>query len=178
MMQSGTHNTREMTDQIQSQEFRSRRITREYHQTIQADPDIIFPLLCPVKEAEWLDGWDYELIYSETGFAESGCVFSTINDQGEETVWVISEYDPQNRRIGFTRFMHESRVCVLSISVHPLQQNIARVHVAYTHTSITSDGNQFIDQFTEDSFLEAVKFWEESMNHYLQTGNRLSKNKR
>jgi hypothetical protein len=45
--------------------------------------------------------------------------------------------------------------------------------MSYTHTGIAAAGNAFIDHFTEQSFLEAVTFWEKSMNHWLSTGERL-----
>ena len=58
-----------------SPSFKAKHITRSYEQTINADPSTVFDLLCPVKEAEWLDGWDYTLLHSESGLAEEGCVF-------------------------------------------------------------------------------------------------------
>jgi hypothetical protein len=45
--------------------FKSYRIAYEYTQTNPATPDKVFPLLCPVREADWLPGWQYRLIYSD-----------------------------------------------------------------------------------------------------------------
>ena len=42
-----------------------------------AHPDRVFPLLCPVQEALWLPGWCAEILHSESGVAELGCVFRT-----------------------------------------------------------------------------------------------------
>jgi len=53
-------------------EFKAKRNTYSYRQIIHARPDVVFPLLCPVREAEWLDGWDYKMIYSESGVVEEG----------------------------------------------------------------------------------------------------------
>ena len=49
------------------------------------------------------------------------------------------------------------------------------VDISYTYTAVSPAGNKFIDGFTEEIFLEAVAFWEESMNHFLETGERLKK---
>ena len=57
--------------------FTSRRVTHEYIQTNAASPERVFPLLCPVREADWIPGWRYKLIYSESGVAELGCIFAT-----------------------------------------------------------------------------------------------------
>jgi hypothetical protein len=35
----------------------SGRITRRHTQHIEAPPEHVFPLLCPVGEEDWLDGW-------------------------------------------------------------------------------------------------------------------------
>jgi hypothetical protein len=36
--------------------FDAKRVTRSYRQTINAAPEVVFPLLCPVRESEWLEG--------------------------------------------------------------------------------------------------------------------------
>lgn len=46
---------------------------------------------------------------------------------------------------------------------------------AYTYTGLTAAGNAFIDGFTEQACLASVTFWEQSMNHWLQTGERLGR---
>lgn len=77
----------------------------------------VFPLLCPVREAEWLDGWRYTMIYSQSGLVEEGAVFRTPHEGEPDTVWVVTHHDPVHRRVEFTRFTHQSRVCVLKIGV-------------------------------------------------------------
>ena len=37
----------------------------------------VFPLLCPVREADWIDGWNPVLVLTQSGFAEQDCVFIT-----------------------------------------------------------------------------------------------------
>jgi len=155
--------------------FKAKRIIRNYRQTINAPPEVLFPLLCPVREAEWLDGWQYELIYSESGLAEEGCIFSTPGDGEEDTVWIISRHDKENHLIEFTRFTPDSRTCVLKVTVTPKDETASNVDISYTYTGITSDGNTWINNFTEETFLEAVQFWESSMNHFLETGEKLEK---
>ena len=81
--------------------FDAKRVSREYTQTNDAPPEKVFPLLCPVREADWVPGWQYRLIYSESGVAEDGCVFSTPNDSGTETVWMVTHYDPAAFTIAF-----------------------------------------------------------------------------
>ena len=160
---------------MESLEFRSKRVTRVYSQTINATPEKVFPLLCPVREAEWLDGWQYDMIYSDSGLVEEGAVFSTPYEGEEDTVWIVTKHDPRNHEIVFARYTPNSRTCVLEIAVKPKDENSSTVDISYTYTGITQAGNDFIDKFSEDAFLEAVTFWEKSMNYFLETGRRLKK---
>jgi len=82
-------------------DFRGNRVTHEYKQTNVAPPEDVFPLLCPVRESDWVPGWQYRLIYSQSGAAEDGCVFVTPNEDNTETTWVVSDYDPAAFRIAF-----------------------------------------------------------------------------
>ncbi len=131
--------------------FTAKRITRSYRQTINAPPDIVFPLLCPVREAEWLDGWKYEMIHSDSGLAEEGCVFSTPGDGEANTVWIISRHDNENHLIEFTRFTPDSRTCVLKVAVISKDEIVSNVDISYTYTGITADGDAWIDNFTEET---------------------------
>jgi hypothetical protein len=81
-------------------QFQGRRFTHEYTHNV-APPETVFPLLCPVREADWVPGWRYRLIYSESGIAEYGCVFITPNEDGTETTWVVTDYDPPSFRIAY-----------------------------------------------------------------------------
>ena len=79
-----------------SKKFSAKKITRSYRQTIFANPEKVFPLLCPVREADWLDGWQYNMIYSISGLVEKGAVFSTPHHDKNETVWMVTNYDTEN----------------------------------------------------------------------------------
>jgi hypothetical protein len=149
------------------------RITRTYRQTIEAVPDVVFPLLCPVRETDWLDGWRYTMVYSASGVVERGAVFSTPGAEEPDTIWVVTDHDPAHHVVAFTRFTPGSRVCVLRIVVTPGDAGRSWVDIDYTYTATSSAGETFIKAFTEEKFVEAMRFWERSMNHWLATGTRL-----
>lgn len=149
------------------------RITRAYRQLIEAPPDRVFPLICPVREAEWLDGWRFTMTYSVSGLAEEGAVFSTPGAGEPDTTWVITRHDAAQRLVEFTRFTPGSRTCVLRVGIAPAAGGRSFVDIAYTYTATSAEGRAFIEAFTEESFMAAVTFWERSMNHWLATGQRL-----
>ena len=156
-------------------ETKYKRIKRIYCQTIHAAPEVIFPLLCPVKEVDWLDGWEFKMIFSGSGLAEKGAVFTTAYNGEEDTVWLITQHNKINYKVEFVRVTPGSRASILNIEVKAQDDETSNVHISYEYTATSDLGNKFIDEFTEETFLKAVKFWEESMNYYLRTGSKLLK---
>ena len=41
---------------------------------INAPVEDIFPLLGPIREYDWIPGWEADMIWSESGFAEEGAI--------------------------------------------------------------------------------------------------------
>lgn len=59
--------------------FKGIRKTLSHSQQLNGTKEQIFPLLCPIREYDWIENWSCDLIYSDSGFAECDCVFRTIN---------------------------------------------------------------------------------------------------
>ena len=154
--------------------FVAKRITRSYQQKIHAAPSTVFSLICPVREAEWLYGWDYELIYSVSGVAEEGCVFTSSQKGEQNTIWLISRRDEDKKEIEFSRITPESRVAKLNISVEDADDGTSLVNITYVITALNESGNQFLEALTVAKFNENMKFWENSMNHFIETGQQLA----
>lgn len=146
---------------------------RNCAQRIIAAPDKVFPLLEPVREAEWLDGWEYEMIYSASGFGEEGCVFKTAHHHEAETIWVVTKRDETNHRVEFVMTTPDSRVGQLQIQLEDNRDGTTSAHISYTFTALSEEGNRFVDDYTEEAFNHRMLHWERSMNHFLETGNVL-----
>lgn len=85
---------------------------------VDASCETVFPLLCPVREYEWIAHWRCEMVHSRSGVAEDGCVFRTdFPDDGRMT-WVVTSYEPP-RRIEFCCFVPETIVMRLKIRLTP-----------------------------------------------------------
>lgn len=156
--------------------FPSEPVTRRHTQRIEAPPDTVFPLLCPVREGEWLDGWSdqMEMIHSVSGLAEEGCVFRTRTADRPETVWLITRHDPIGRVVEFVRFTAGLLVTRLTIQVEPRGDGSSAVHITYTFTPVSAAGADFVKEaHTEEAFTHGMVWWEDSMNHWLRTGEVL-----
>ncbi len=154
----------------------SGRITRTYTQHIEAPPARVFPLLCPVREGEWLDGWadEVEMIHSDTGLAEDGCVFRTRTPGRPETVWMIIRHDAVEKVVEFARVCAGLVATRLRIVVEPGQDDSSSVRITYTFTPLSGEGREFAEKnYSETTFREDMAFWEDSMNHWLRTGEVL-----
>ena len=157
-------------------EFRGKRVTHEHTQNNAAPPEKVFPLLCPVREADWVPGWQYRLIYSESGVAEYGCVFITPNEDATETIWVVTHYDPASFRIAFAwvnpgLVAAQIRIC-LSRSAG-VQTGHTRALIEYTYTGLSNEGNREVERYDQTWFRHKMQSWEAAINHYLQTGERI-----
>ncbi len=141
------------------------RVVRRYRQTIAATPERVFPLLCPVREKEWLPGWESRMLYSVSGVAEPGAVFLTRDAQGS-TYWLITEHQPA-RRVAFARFQPDGLVVRCEIDLAPLPEGRSAVTVVYTYTAVEPRGEKALAQLTEEAWGKLQTFWENSMNQWL-----------
>lgn len=82
---------------------RRRRLTREVSGSFDAPRAEIFSLLCPTREYDWIPTWECELVFTETGYAESGCVFTTKDEEDGLATWVCTRYEP-NEEVEYVRF--------------------------------------------------------------------------
>jgi hypothetical protein len=150
--------------------------TRTFSQTIKASPDRVFPLLCPVREAEWLDGWTAELLRSESGYSEEGCVFRTVFPGEPETIWIVTRHEPETGRVDFARVTAGLVATRLSIRVQPTGEGESSVLVTYDFTTTSPEGERLVaTRHSEEAFQKAMRWWERAMNHFLETGTTLRK---
>lgn len=150
---------------------RPNRATRTYTQRLAAEPNRVFPLLCPVREADWLEGWDPLLVVSESGIAEPACAFVT-PARPHDAVWFISRYEPERWFLEFIKVTPEVTVCRLTIRLAPSSVGTDAT-ITYSHTSLGPEGDAFVAGFTEEFYQGFMRDWESRMNHYLATGEIL-----
>ena len=154
-------------------EFRGRRVVHEYTQTNGAPPEKVFPLLCPVREAEWAPGWRYQLVYSRSGVAEEGCVFTTPNDDGSETTWMVTEYDPAKLHIVFAWVHPQMMAAQISIALAAKSDDKTYARIRYAYTGLSPEGNQKIESYDRNWFEQKMLGWESAINHYLAMRTRV-----
>lgn len=149
--------------------------SKKYRQLNCGIPAKVFSLLCPVREADWIDGWEYSMIYSHSGLAEPGCVFTTPSSDNKTTTWYISEYDPQQFIIEFVRMTPAEMVVKISIRLSDNGNGTTTADILYEYTSLSEEANRWIIEELDTTFSGNMAYWEKAINHYLQTGTKLLK---
>ena len=150
------------------------RICRSYVQQLVAGPSAVFPLLCPVREADWIEGWDPVAVWSDSGVAEVDCVFVTAAPAGspQDAIWYVTRHEPEGGFVEMLKITPGVTVCRLAIQLRAVASG-CEAAVTYTHTSLGPAGDAFVAAFTEAHYRQFMQDWEARMNHYLRTGEAL-----
>lgn len=154
--------------------FIGTRVVHEFLQTNSATPEKVFPLLCPVREAEWVPGWQYRLIYSASGVAEPGCVFTTPNPDGSETTWQVTHYDEQNFAIHFAWIQPGMIAAQIEIRLGSADEHQTYARIKYTYTGLSAAGNSELQRYDNEWFRHKMLSWQSAINTYLDTGRLIN----
>ncbi len=146
-----------------------RRKMLTFTDTFQAAPEQIFPLLCPVREYDWIENWDCTVVYSRSGIAEKGCVFTTELALGE--TWVCSRYEP-GAAIEFV--INAGKHLTITFEA-TLEAKDGGTEICWTRTftSLDSVGERFVDGYTQDKYDTEMARLSRMLRHYLTTGTCL-----
>ena len=151
------------------QVFRGNRTKTVYTHEVSATPEVVFPLLCPVREYDWIDGWSCNLVHSESGVAEDNCIFTTElrESPGKVMTWSAVRYEPP-RLIQYVAVAPNHLVMRLNIELEPAGEK-TRLHWTRIFTGLSTEGNQLIQHWT----VESAKALGEKLEFFVKTGRML-----
>jgi len=145
------------------------RVRHTFTQQIIAPPEQVFPLMCPVREADWVPGWQVGHVLSESGGAEHDCMFTT-PDGDSEAIWIITRHDADNTEVEMYKVAPGKTIGHIEIKVKEDGDEFSRVEIAYSFTALSAAGEEFLETFTQAWFDSFMQTWQAAMNHYLATG--------
>ena len=154
--------------------FDPKRVIRTAALKLAGPPWKVFPLLCPTREYDWIEGWRCDLIYSESGLAEDGCIFRTDfpGDTGQE-LWVVSRYEPV-QAIEFVRVTPGVKIVKLDIRLSGDGDSATSAIWRQTVTGLSDTGNEWVSRYCEEAYRQRIGLLETMLNHYLATGQKLT----
>ena len=144
------------------------RVRFRESQHVRAEPEAIFPLLCPVREFDWIPSWDCAIVYTESGVAEEGCVFQTESVDGGTDTWVISRYQPPER-ISFVR-VDRLRTIRYDIVLEPEGDGSTTLSWEQEITALDDEGDRHVAAQRRQDFTATIGKLERMLEHYLRTG--------
>jgi hypothetical protein len=147
------------------------RVTRTYTQQLVAEPAAVFPLLCPVREADWIEGWDPISVLTTSGVAESDCVFVT-GASPNSAIWYVTRHDLVRGAVEMLKITPLVTACRLTIQLRAIGSG-SEAKISYTHTSLGPEGDAFVASFTDEFYRKFMQDWEARINHYLVHGSAL-----
>lgn len=151
----------------------ARRVAHSRAFPVGAAPERVFPLLCPVREYDWIDGWQCQLVHSVSGVVEEGCIFVTDNPPEGRTIWTTVVHDPAAHRVEFLRVTPESHVSRMALSVRRDGAG-STLEIGYTFTAIEARGEALVALLEDGRALDArSERLVRSLDHYLRTGAML-----
>ncbi len=146
----------------------AKRIKRVCNAHYQGTPEQVFPLLCPVLEYDWLEHWDAEIVYTESGVAELDCIFKTFFNPGETEVWSVTRYE-KNRCIEFI-IMDTNHVVRYTITLQDNQNGTCDGNWAQVITALTPKEEKSMESFTQAVYDKRIMDISMRLNYYLENG--------
>jgi hypothetical protein len=150
--------------------FKAKRKRQSFSGTWETTVEKLFPLFCPAREADWIPGWDCELIYTDSGYVEEDCIFKTdkANPVGEG-LWMFTGFEI-NRYVDFIR-IREDIVTHAHITVTDNDDGTVTVVWDMVSTGLTAKGNEQVDKMPEQDahFGAFIKM----IGHYLKEGTMI-----
>lgn len=150
---------------------RPNRASHTYTQHLVGAPTAVFPLLCPVRECDWIEGWDPLSVVAHSGLAEPDCVFVTASAP-HDSIWYVTRHEPGNGFVEMLKITPSVTACRLTIQLRPAPTGSEAI-VTYTYTSLGPQGDAFIATFDHAAYVRFMQDWESRINHYLEHGKML-----
>jgi hypothetical protein len=114
--------------------------------------------LSPEGERAWVPDWAPEYLHPTTPATAAGTVFRT-NHNGQDTTWLILEFEPATGRARYGRFSAGSHIGTVSVDCRELEPARCRVRVAYALTSTSDAGTMLLEAMTEPAYAAMLEEW-------------------
>jgi len=136
---------------------------------VSAEPGKVFPLLCPVREYEWIPTWKCDMILSKSGLNEKGSIFKTENSYGAKTmIWTTQEFDPSTYTVRFTNFASSGFIVNLKINLFETEKPKACKAVwRYEFIPVSEEGDKAVAEISKKEVEKGIKKLGLLMEKYL-----------
>ena len=160
--------------------FKAKRIQATHEEKIKTTPDECFVLACPVEELKWINNWQFDMIYSDSGKNELNCIFRedmsaafVLNAPGLPTYWQTILYDAASHRFYALLLYGDKATGKFEWEVHDDGDGICTATWNLTYTALNQEGNDIAYESLGDRMSFMLHHLAQSAKHYLETGEML-----
>jgi hypothetical protein len=124
---------------------------------LEAPRSQVFPLFTARGERDWAPGWNPEML---SGAEERGSAFRTRHEHGQETIWVVTEFRPQEGRVSYARAALGSNIGLVDVVCTESAAGGTDVSVRYTLTALSESGRIFVSKFLDtEHYSQMIEQW-------------------
>jgi len=129
------------------------------------------PLFGPEGERVWAgEHWNPQFLYPPTPHDEQGAVF-TIQHGPVRATWVNTLFDLEARHFIYAYFMPGIMVTTIDVRFATATPTTTKVHVVYTRTALTPEGNEHVTALTGNDEAAAHQ-WQQAIDTYVASRRR------
>lgn len=147
---------------------------------IKASPEYIIRMACPKEELKWIPGWEYDMLYSESGVNEANCIFSEemsgphFFGSPMKTIWVTANHDPDAGRILFQLQIGCKASIRFEFNCREIEASVSECTWQMTFTALDETADALPDHIIEEKLDLLMVFLSDTLKHYCETGKMLA----
>ena len=123
-------------------------------------------LFGPEGERAWAGKhWNPRFLYPQTPHDEANVVF-TVNHGPVTAVWVNTLFDLSEKHFIYAYFIPDIMVTTIDVRFSVADAKATQVHVIYTRTALTPEGNEHVQAFTARDNT-AGHDWQQAIDDYV-----------
>jgi len=130
----------------------------------------VTPLFGPVREAEWAPSWAPHFVHPAQGAQREGAVFTSVNSNGAERLWLLTAYDVKEGRVEYVFVAPGFTANEIKIRVLPAGDRQCKATIIYRHSALAPEGNKEVEKLDAHWAEQQRVHWETSINAVLAQG--------
>ncbi len=141
------------------------RVTEQLFEASRAD---VFKQFCPTRERDWIEGWQADLVYTNTGYVEPDCIFTTpASNIIGPGLWIFTRLEP-DELLELVRIIDNNLVVHFRIDLEDNHDGTCTGIWTLKFTALNEQGKEMVDAIpNDDPLFKRVVY---GLQHYLQTG--------
>lgn len=127
----------------------------------------VMPLLCPVKERDWVPGWEPLMLWSDSGVIETGCTYTTVDPLGV-AIWQVLHYRPELGQIELMKVVADQVLTHIQLDVVSAPRG-CKLKLNYRYTAVGDRGINYLRRFDDLKWQQFVERWQQGIERYLNS---------